>query len=253
MSDLCLENIKFSYNKNLVLNDVNLNVEQNRVNVILGLNGSGKTTLLKLICDFIKPQNGVIYIDSKDINEYTKNQLSKKLSYVSQLNKTNNDFLVLDFLLFGLVNRLKFYNSPSIDDIENVKKIACELGISYLLDKHMNCISGGEKQIVHICSAIIQNTEMILLDEPLSALDIKNQNIIIKFLKKISECKTIIMTTHNPNVCLYLDANVILLKDGRIIASGNANEIIKPEILKDIYGENLVYVRDTCYDEVTFK
>lgn len=253
MSDLCLENIKFSYNKNLVLNDVNLNVEQNRVNVILGLNGSGKTTLLKLICDFIKPQNGVIYIDSKDINEYTKNQLSKKLSYVSQLNKTNNDFLVLDFLLFGLVNRLKFYNSPSIDDIENVKKIACELGISYLLDKHMNCISGGEKQMVHICSAIIQNTEMILLDEPLSALDIKNQNIIIKFLKKISECKTIIMTTHNPNVCLYLDANVILLKDGRIIASGNANEIIKPEILKDIYGENLVYVRDTCYDEVTFK
>ena len=176
------------------------------------------------------------------------------LSFVSQLSKDNNDFLVIDYLSFGLVNSLAFYNYPNEEQMVKIKEIAEAMGISNLLNKNMDNLSGGEKQMIKICSAIIQDTNIILLDEPLSALDIKNQNKVIKLLRNLNEQgKTIIMTTHNPNICLYLNAKVVLLKDGTIINFGAANDIINPTNLRPIYGEDIVYVKDTKYYEVTFK
>ena len=254
MSNLKIDDVVFSYDKDIILDKINILIEQGIIITILGLNGSGKTTLLKLINQQLKSKTGTVFIDDADILKMTKKEISKHISFVSQLSKDNNDFLVIDYLSLGLVNSLAFYNSPSDEQIKKIKEIAEAMGISNLLNKNMDNLSGGEKQMVKICSAIIQDTNIILLDEPLSALDIKNQNKVIKLLRKLNQQgKTIIMTTHNPNICLYLNAKVVLLKDGKIINHGNAVDIITPTNLKPIYGEDIVYVKDTKYYEVTFK
>ena len=134
-------------------------------------------------------------------------------------------------------------------------KCAERFKITHLLDKKLGEISGGERQIVSICSAIIQDTDLVILDEPTSALDIKNQHTVLSIIKEIaSECgKTFILSSHNPNHALFLDSNVILLQNGKISVIGNAKEIITKESLSEIYGDNLCYSKDLSYDEVSFK
>ena len=118
----------------------------------------------------------------------------------------------------------------------------------------MNQLSGGEKQIVTIATAILQDTPIILLDEPTSALDLKNQNLVLSLLKEISkDGKTIIFSSHNPNHALFLEANVLLMSEGKIIIEGASESIIKKEILRKVYGELLCFSYELPYNEVSFK
>ena len=133
-------------------------------------------------------------------------------------------------------------------------KLSEQLGISNLLDKEMGKISGGERQIVTIASCILQDTPIILLDEPMSALDLKNQNLVLSLLKTIAEKgKTIILSSHNPNNALFLNSNVALMDKGKIVKYGLSKETIKLDVLKDIYGNKICYSKDLPYDEISFK
>ena len=118
----------------------------------------------------------------------------------------------------------------------------------------MGQISGGERQIVSIASCLLQGTPIILLDEPTSALDLKNQNIVLSILREITkEGKTIILSSHNPNHALFLESNVVLMDKGTIIKQGLCKEIIKAEVLKEIYGENICYSENLNYKEISFQ
>ena len=121
--------------------------------------------------------------------------------------------------------------------------------------KKLGEISGGERQIVSICSAIIQDTEIVILDEPTSALDIKNQHKVLSIIKEIAteQRRTFILSSHNPNHALFLDSNVMVLQNGKIAMSGNAKETIKKEMLSEVYGENICYSSELSYDEISFK
>lgn len=248
--------LKFGYNKDrLVLDDINLSIESGSVNILLGLNGSGKTTLIKLLAGLYEPACGEILISERNLKTISIKERSKILSYVAQASSLIEDFTVKDYLLFGKVNKMNFYQSPKQNDVENVKEYAEKFGITHFLPKKLGELSGGERQIVSICAAVIQNTKIIILDEPTSALDIKNQHKILRLLKEISlnEDKSIILSSHNPNHALYLDSNVFLLKDGKITVSSTAKEIITVENLKSIYGNNICYSCELGYSEISFK
>ncbi|AHI52769.1 ABC transporter ATP-binding protein [Spiroplasma culicicola] len=254
MNNIVLKELNFSYKNKQVLNNISANFEENEISVILGLNGCGKTTILKLITGLLKIKENTISLNELNINEIKNHQLSKLVSYVPQLINNNNTFLVQDFLMFSFANRLKFYSQPSKEQLGIVKGIAKEFLIEDLLDQSIAHLSGGQKQMVYICSAIIQDTPIIVLDEPLSALDLKNQYKIIEILKKLKDKgKTIILSCHNPNICLHLDAKVFLIKEGKLINQGPARKIITPVILKEIYGNNLKYSKESDYDEITFR
>lgn len=252
-----INNLNFRYSKRdkLILENLTTTFEQGTINVLLGLNGSGKTTLIKLIAGLLENYTGNICIDKKDIKELSIKERSKLISYVSQKNNQIEDFLVREYLLFGKINMMKFYQSPSKEDEAIVEKFAKKLEITYLLDKKMSEISGGERQIISICCALIQNTNLIVLDEPTSALDIRNQYKVLSVLKDLVklENKTIILSSHNPNHALYLDGNVYLLKNGTIIENGSAIDVINVDKLKTIYGDNVVYSKDLFYNEISYK
>ena len=251
-----VKNLSFKYQRKgkLVLDKLNFSCEKGTVNVLIGLNGSGKTTLIKTIAGLLENYQGEVYIGDKNLKELSIKERAKRMAYVSQRSNSVDDFPVLDYLLFGTVSKMNFYQSPKEEDKKRVLDCAEEFGITHLLDKKLGEISGGERQIVSICGAIVQDTDLIILDEPTSALDIKNQNKVLSLIKKIAkeQGKTFILSSHNPNHALYLESNVVLLKDGRILKEGQASEIITTDILKNIYGDNIEYSKNLPYQEVSF-
>jgi iron complex transport system ATP-binding protein len=251
-----VKELSFKYQKKgkLVLDNLNFSCEKGTVNVLIGLNGSGKTTLIKTIAGLLENYQGEVFIDGKNLKGLSIKERAKKMAYVAQRSNAVDDFPVLDYLLFGTVNKMNFYQSPKEEDKKKVLDCAGEFGITYLLDKKLGEISGGERQIVSICAAIVQDTNLVILDEPTSALDIKNQNKVLSLIKKIAreQGKTFILSSHNPNHALYLEGNVVLLKDGKILKEGKASEIITIDILKNIYGDNIEYSKNLPYQEVSF-
>ena len=235
-----------------MLKDINLKIEEGTINVLLGLNGCGKTTLLKLIAHLLKVEDSKIFIKDDDVNNLNNRTRAKLISYVPQLSSSEEDFLVKDFLLFGFVSNLKFYEEPNQEHAIKMNDAARKVDIELLLNKKLNELSGGERQKVYICSAYLQDTPLIVLDEPMSALDLKNQSLIVDVLKELrEEGKTIILSTHNPNIALVLDSKVILMNNGEIYRLGHCNDIVKVEILKTIYGDKLISTKEAEDDEVT--
>ena len=173
-----VKDLSFRYRKNSknVLDNLSFAIEKGVVNVLIGLNGSGKTTLIKALAGLFDNYIGEILLSGKNLREIKIKERAKIISYVAQRNTSVDDFLVREYLLFGRVNKLNFYSSPKKEDEEEMIKCAQRFNITHLLDKKLGEISGGERQIVSICSAIIQNTDVVILDEPTSALDIKNQH-----------------------------------------------------------------------------
>jgi len=251
-----VEHLSFSYRKKSakVIDDVSLKIEDGSINILLGLNGSGKTTLIKLLTGLLEYEDGVIQYGDKNLKNIPIYERSKIFAYVSQKNNNANDFKVVDYLTYGFANSLKFYQSPKEDQINKVKAISERLKITYLLEKNIGEISGGEKQVVSIASAVLQDTPVIILDEPTSALDLANQSLVLSILKEIAnDGKTIILSSHNPNHALYLNSKVIMLSKGKILKEGNAKETINKQNLCEVYGDNLIYSDELEYKEITFR
>lgn len=254
MSLISVESISYAYHKNQkVLHNITLEFNSNQIHTLLGLNGSGKTTLIKLLAGLFIPNQGFVKLNNVNMESISYLERSKYIAYVRQGSSTGDDHFVRDYLSFGLMNQLNWYESPSIEHKRIVQDKAEKFNITNLLDKKMNELSGGQKQIVMICRAFIQNTEIIILDEPTSALDFKNQSLVLKLLKHIvkNENKTIIMSTHNPNHALYLNSHVVLIDEGKVIETGPAAQIINVEKLKTVYGDSITNTSEHAYDEIS--
>ena len=251
-----VKELSFQYQRKgkLVLDKLNFSCEKGTVNVLIGLNGSGKTTLIKTIAGLLENYQGEVFIDGENLKSLSIKERAKKMAYVSQRSNAVDDFPVLDYLLFGTVNKMNFYQSPKEEDKKRVLDCAKQFGIMHLIDKKLGEISGGERQIVSICAAIVQDTNLVILDEPTSALDIKNQHAVLSIIKKIAkeQGKTFILSSHNPNHSLYLNSNIFLLKSGTIVAQGRAEDIINIEALNTVYGDDICYSVELPYKEISF-
>ena len=256
MKMIDVKELSFRYQRKgkLVLDKLNFSCGKGTVNVLIGLNGSGKTTLIKTIAGLLENYQGEVFIDGKNLKGLSIKERAKKMAYVAQRSNAVDDFPVLDYLLFGTVNKMNFYQSPKEEDKKRVLDCAKQFGITHLLDKKLGEISGGERQIVSICAAIVQDTNLVILDEPTSALDIKNQHAVLSIIKRIAkeQGKTFILSSHNPNHALYLSSNVFLLRHGKIVAQGQAEDIINIEALKTVYGEDICYSAELPYKEISF-
>ena len=232
-----IRNLSFEYDKGVkVLNGLDLSIETNTINAILGANGSGKSTLLDCLIGINKPLEGEILIESKEIGDYSNREFAKKLAYISQSVLINIDYSVREFILFGRNPYLPIGKGPGEEDYIKCTDYAGRLGIAHLLGKSITKISGGERQLCFICRALVQESDIMVFDEPMSALDFGNQSKLLEIFGDLqSSGKTIIFTTHNPNQVVDLNCNVIVLNEGKIICSGQAETVITKELLEKIY------------------
>lgn len=239
---LSIHNLSFSYDrKKPVLSGVNLEIEEGSVTGILGRNGCGKSTLFNIIIGYLSSFSGEVTVGGDSVLTLSTTEFSRRVAYVPQNSIVNMDFTVFEYILFGRNCHVRFGSGLSENDYRQVYRYAELCGISNLLEKNINHVSGGEKQLACIARALVQESPLILMDEPMSALDFGNQAKLLRMIQTLKESgKTILFTTHNPNYVINLNCDVAIVSNGEIPFHGKADEIITVDMLTEIYGEEIL-------------
>jgi len=220
-----------------VLKGVEFNAVGGEITTLLGPNGSGKTTVFKCIAGLWKPQRGEILFNKKDISNLPYEKRAKMLAIVPQEHEPPFPYSVLDAVLMGRVSHVSLFSSPSKYDYFKAEEAIESVGISHLKEKAYTRVSGGERQLVLIARALAQEAPVMLLDEPTSHLDFRNQVIVLNKIKEIARYKGLIvlMTLHDPNLAMLFSDKVVMMNNGHVISKGFPQEVITEDNLKSVY------------------
>ncbi len=233
MKKIEIKNIDFAYNGENVLSNVSTVVEQGDFIALVGPNGSGKSTLTKCLNKILTPKKGVIYLDEQNIADIPLNELAKKMAYVPQYEQKTMGLSVFDCILTGRKPYISW--KPSSMDIKIVAEVIKTLHLQDIAMKDVNKLSGGQRQMVTIARAIVQEPNILLLDEPTASLDIRHQIEIMELLKKFSmEGISIVIALHDINTAIKYANKFIMLKNKTIFAEGG-KEIITKNNIEELY------------------
>ena len=239
-----IDNIKFSYDEKEVLKGITLKFNKGKFYSIIGPNGCGKTTLIKNISSLLAPNKSTIFIDNKDLISMTPKEIAKILASVPQNIHINYEFKVYDVVMMGRVPHKGRFEGYNKKDREIVKKAMDKADIWKFKDKLVTELSGGELQRVVAARALAQDTDIILLDEPTSHLDLQYQIEFLKIFKDICNDKVIIAVLHDLNLVSLFSDEIIMLKDGEVIDISEADKVMTRENIKKIYNIDVEIYND---------
>jgi iron complex transport system ATP-binding protein len=225
------------YGEKQILHRVNFSVHGGVVCGLFGPNGSGKTTLIRC-CSGTHPYEGSIRINNADLKKMNPREMAKHVSYVPQNHTPMFPFSVKEVVLMGRNPYVSQIAGPSEEDLIRTEEVLEELKIRDLADQPYTELSGGQRQLVILARALNQDTPVMLLDEPASALDFKNQIRLWRLLRRLAEKgKTILACTHDPNhICWFCDYAVVM-KAGEILTQGNPCNAISADVMGELYGD----------------
>lgn len=230
-----IKNVFKTYNQKKVIEDVSVKIEKGTITSFIGPNGAGKSTLISMVSRLIAKDDGEITIDGQDILKTKNNELAKKISILKQSNAINLKLTVRELVSFGRFP----YSQGKLgqEDLQKIDEAIDYMELRDMQDKYLDELSGGQRQRAHIAMVIAQDTEYILLDEPLNNLDMRHSVQIMKTLRKlVNELgKTIIIVIHDINFASCYSDNIVALKDGKIVKQGRTCDVIDKCVLKDIY------------------
>lgn len=229
-----IKEIKYSIEDKNILKGINLNVEKGQFVGIIGPNGSGKSTFLKNIYKILKPDDGCVYINGKDILKISNREFANEVAVVAQENAASFDFSVKDIILMGRYSKKKLFDRSDKNDLILVNKALETVGMNGFEERSFIKLSGGEKQRILIARAIVQETEVLILDEPTNHLDIGAQIRTLKLLKKSN--KTILTALHDLNIASKYCDIIFVIDKGEILKYGKPIEVIDKELIKHLYG-----------------
>lgn len=234
MSIISIKDLSFSYEKGKkILNNLNADFSEGKTIALLGKNGCGKSTLLNCIMG-LNDYSGEILVQEKSLKSYSERQLSKIISFIPQQIQLNMDYSVFDFISFGRNPHISLFGKLSNNDYSCIEKAARQCGIEELLNKNINRISGGERQLAFIARALCQETSIIIMDEPTASLDFGNQQKLFSFITDLSKNgKTILFTTHNPNHLINQDLDIFAMNKGSLSLIKNLDLKTVNEIYDD--------------------
>jgi len=236
---LIVEHGRYGYTlDNLLYDDINFAVNEGEILSILGPNGVGKTTLLRCITTLLKWHSGHTIIDGVPVTGRNRTNIWEKISYVPQTSSAKFPYTILDMVLLGRCSHLKVYSMPSKKDYDIAMHALDQVGIAHLYRKKCNEISGGEYQLVLIARALAAQPQLLILDEPESHLDFRNQILVLSMLEKVVREGNLscIINTHYPEHAMRLADNALILGRGRQYLFGKAADIISAENLSDVFG-----------------
>ena len=227
----------FSYGGTDVLKDVSFCADGGERIAVLGPNGVGKSTLFRCLLGFLEPQSGSVTVSGRDVRSYSRRALAAELAYIPQSYSPAFDHTVLDSVLMGLSAQLGTFEQPSPTQTQKAMQILAELGIDGLADRGSMRISGGERQLMLLARALIQNARTLIMDEPTASLDYGNSFRVMQRIEALSRSGyTVIFSTHEPNQAFRYATKVLALKDGRVLSFGRPEDVLTPALLQTLYG-----------------
>ncbi|MEM9223155.1 MAG: ABC transporter ATP-binding protein [Pseudomonadota bacterium] len=215
----------FRYGSRWIFRHHSFSIERGRVIAVLGPNGRGKTTLIKTIVGLLSPTEGKAIVRGT-------------IGYVPQSAGSAFSYSVLDMVVMGRARHVRMFSTPSSTDFNKAKRALEELNIGHLAQRPFDTLSGGERQLTLIARALASDCEILVLDEPASALDFKNQDTILRTLQRVRDERkiTVILTTHYPQHALFLADDSLLMFSASHFSFGPCQTSLTEEQLSALYG-----------------
>ncbi|KAA0676509.1 ABC transporter ATP-binding protein [Roseomonas genomospecies 6] len=231
-----VKNIKKSYNGTVVVGGVTLSLPAGGVISLIGPNGAGKSTLLSIISRLLPMTAGTVAIDGLDVTTTPGEVLARRLSILRQDNQIMSRLTVEDLVAFGRYPHSKGRLTEA--DREHIAKALRYLDLEPLAGRFLDELSGGQRQRAFIAMVLCQDTEYILLDEPLNNLDVKHAVAMMKLFRRTADefGKTIVLVLHDINFASCYSDRIVAMRDGRVVHQGPPEVIITPEVIRDVYG-----------------
>lgn len=231
---LSVKQLEFRYGTRNVLEDVGFAVARGEFLAVLGNNGAGKSTLLKNLNRILRPEKGTILLESADLLRLSRTEIARHLAYVSQRYESGR-LTVFDAVLLGRKPYIEW--EASARDLNLVQEVLARLGLEPFALRYLDEMSGGELQKVIIARALTQEPDVLLLDEPTSNLDLKNQLEVLRAVKETAQEQNlaVIAVMHDLNLALRFANRFLLLKDRKVFAVGGL-EVMTEENIAEVYG-----------------
>ncbi|MFP4467170.1 MAG: ABC transporter ATP-binding protein [Candidatus Goldiibacteriota bacterium] len=233
-----VKNLEFSYLKkeSFKLDIPCLKFRAGAITSLIGPNGSGKTTLLKIITGIIDGFNGEVIINGRSSSDYTGREKGRMLAYIPQTGSDIFDFSVEELVLMGRRPYMSFLGNPGGSGKEKTESVMRSFGLLDKRHRKMSALSGGEKKAVYICRAIVQEADVFVMDEAAAFLDIHHTADTMRSVKKLAgEGKTVIMVSHDINICSEVSDDIIIMKNGAVEYSGSPEETLTENNIKKVY------------------
>ncbi len=238
-SDLHATDLAVGYpNSGIIVECDSIVVPPGEITALVGPNGSGKSTLLKALSQELKPESGVVRLDGEDVHSLGTKTLAQKLGLLSQENESPGNLTVEDLAYHGRYPHRGFFESKTEEDHEAVERALELAGVEHLREEAMGSLSGGQRQLAWIAMVLAQDTDVLLLDEPTTYLDLRHQLNVLEVVRTLAQEKdlTIGIVLHDISQAARYADNLVALRDGKPYDWGPPDEVVTEELLADVFG-----------------
>jgi iron complex transport system ATP-binding protein len=249
MHALETKSLTLSYGDAIIIDELDLTIPKGEITVFIGSNGCGKSTLLRSLARLLKPQSGSILIEGEMVSKLPTKEIAKRLAILPQGPMAPEGLTVLQLVKQGRYPYQKWYRQWSEEDEQIVNRALQATGIEKLTDRLVDSLSGGQRQRAWIAMTLAQDTDIILLDEPTTYLDMTHQIEILDLLFELNEKegRTIVMVLHDLNLACRYAHHLIAIKDKTVYAQGRPEQVITSKLVKDVFNMDCEIIVDPLF------
>ncbi|RVX43836.1 iron complex transport system ATP-binding protein [Nonomuraea polychroma] len=246
MTRLHAEGLTLGYDDQAIVTNLDVQVLDGKITMIVGANACGKSTLLRGLARLLKPRHGAVYLDGKALTEMSTHEVAKVLGLLPQTPLAPDGITVADLVARGRYPHQGWFRRWTERDDDAVTRALDATGTADLVNRPLRQLSGGQRQRVWVAMALAQDTDLLLLDEPTTYLDINHQVELLRLLRKLNaeSGKTIVVVLHDLNLACRFSDHVIAMAEGAIVAEGAPTEVVTAELVEKVFGLACVVVPD---------
>ncbi|MEV0238605.1 ABC transporter ATP-binding protein [Streptomyces sp. NPDC050674] len=246
---LAARGVTVGYGGRVVIDELDVSIPPGVITTIIGPNGCGKSTLLRTLSRLLKPARGTVVLDGEDIGGLRTRDVARKLGLLPQAPVAPDGLTVADLVARGRHPHQSWLRQWSSDDADVVARALAMTGVSDLADRPVDALSGGQRQRVWISMALAQGTDLLLLDEPTTYLDLAHAIDVLDLVDDLHEAgRTVVMVLHDLNLAIRYSDNLVVMREGAILAQGHPRDVVSAELLHEAFGLRAQVIEDPVGD-----
>lgn len=246
MNSITTERLDIAYEETTIVKALNMKIPHGKITSIIGPNGCGKSTVLKAVGRILQPKNGVVYLNGENIRNLSTREVAKRMGILPQTPTAPSGLTVSELVAYGRFPHQKGFGKLTPEDRDIIQWALSVTKLMEFEHREVDTLSGGQRQRVWIAMALAQQSDLILLDEPTTYLDLSHQLEVLKLLYDLNRKQgcTIAMVLHDLNLAARFSDHMIAIRSGKIIKYGSPEEVITPDVLREAFSIDADIVRE---------